>query len=204
MAAVHAGGVQAGETGVVKVSVLPGLPSYTGTTRNGVASQDWANGEGYVSFSVERALPELAAAAAAPPVTQPVPMNDPGNMSNYKTCLGQSFYISLVATTTEGVWGTDLYSDDSSVATAAVHAGVLQAGEAGVVKVTMRPGLPFYQGSTRHGVTSGYWQNNNGAYVSFKVERAPKGLGSWLRPNARLSRAYFVPLVRRMSPRCRF
>ena len=67
------------------------LSSAHGTTRNGVASQDWANGEGYVSFSVERAPPELAAAVAVPPVTQPVPMNDPGNMSNYKTCLGQSF-----------------------------------------------------------------------------------------------------------------
>jgi hypothetical protein len=58
-AAVHAGVVRATEYGVVKVTILPALSSYTGSTRNTITSQSLAgpftNGE--VSFTVEPAYP---------------------------------------------------------------------------------------------------------------------------------------------------
>jgi hypothetical protein len=66
------------------------------------------------------------------------------------------------------VWGTDIYSADSTLAMAAVHAGVLRAGETGTVKVTILGPQPAFMGSTRHGVTSmpyGAWPG------SFKVSR---------------------------------
>ncbi len=40
------------KTGIVKVTVLPGLNNYMATTRNGVTSQPWGNWG--VSFKVER------------------------------------------------------------------------------------------------------------------------------------------------------
>ena len=52
------------------------------------------------------------------------------------------------------MWGTDVYTSDSTLATAAVHAGVLQPGQTGVVKVTILPGQAAYQGSTRNSVRS--------------------------------------------------
>lgn len=65
---------------------------------------------------------------------------------------------------TEGgnpVWGTDIYTDDSALCHAAVHAGVIpQSG--GVVHVRRVAGRDSYQGSTRHGFVS----QSYGAYES--------------------------------------
>jgi hypothetical protein len=52
------------------------------------------------------------------------------------------------------VRGTDIYTDDSSLAASAVHAGVLQADETGTILVTVLPGQHAYVGSSRHGVFS--------------------------------------------------
>jgi hypothetical protein len=96
---------------------------------------------------------------------------DPGSMSNYAQALGQTFYFRVVGSTSGNIWGTDVYTHDSTLAAAAVHAGVLRAGETGVVKVTMMPALANYHGSVNNGVTSGSW-TNDGSYVSYKVEKA--------------------------------
>lgn len=58
------------------------------------------------------------------------------------------------------VWGTDLYTDDSSVCTAAVHAGLITSAKGGTVTIEIRPGAAAYTGSTRHGAISedyGQW-----------------------------------------------
>jgi beta-lactamase regulating signal transducer with metallopeptidase domain len=70
------------------------------------------------------------------------------------------------------VWGTDIYSDDSSVGAAAVHAGLLRPGEKGFVRVVLMPGQASYSGSERHGIKSenfGQWPG------SFKLEKVEKG-----------------------------
>jgi hypothetical protein len=54
----------------------------------------------------------------------------------------------------EQLWGTDTYTADSTLALAAVHAGVLKPGQTGVVRVKIVPTLQAFEGSTRHGVTS--------------------------------------------------
>src|SRR5262249_8492740 len=63
------------------------------------------------------------------------------------------------------VYGTDVYTSDSNLATAAVHAGRLAPGQTGEVRVRIVPVLPSYQGSTRNGVTTKAWANSwTGAY----------------------------------------
>jgi hypothetical protein len=60
------------------------------------------------------------------------------------------------------IWGTDTYSDDSSICTAAVHAGLIDLEQGGEVTIKMRPGLTDYASSRRHDVTSGElgpWDN---------------------------------------------
>jgi len=65
-----------------------------------------------------------------------------------------------------GVWGTDIYTYDSSVCTAAVHAGVLDAATGGTFNLTMIAGQPAYLASERNGITSQEW----GAWdLSFSV-----------------------------------
>lgn len=60
------------------------------------------------------------------------------------------------------VWGTDLYADESSICSAAVHAGLLTIEEGGEVTYEIRGGASIYRGSVRQGVTTGDlgpWEN---------------------------------------------
>jgi len=41
-------------------------------------------------------------------------------------------------------WGTGIYSDDSDLGVAAVHAGILKVGETKTVKITILPGGCFF------------------------------------------------------------
>lgn len=61
------------------------------------------------------------------------------------------------------VWGTDDYTDDSSVCSAAVHAGVINPIEGGRIIVEIAPGQPSYDGTEANGVTSqdyGSWDGS--------------------------------------------
>jgi hypothetical protein len=101
------------------------------------------------------------------PVPAPV-QPDPGSLMNFRDRRGRPVYFRVTGSTQGSVWGTDVYTDDSTLAVAAVHAGVLQNGQTGIVKVTVLPGRDTYPGSTRNGVTTSDW----GAYSgSYRVER---------------------------------
>lgn len=66
----------------------------------------------------------------------------------------------------EGAWGTDIYTDDSSICTAAVHAGLISTTAGGIVTIEMRPDAGYYGGTTRNGVTTGDWREPwTGGYV---------------------------------------
>jgi hypothetical protein len=67
-----------------------------------------------------------------------------------------------------GLWGTDVYTLDSNLALAAVHAGALKPGQAGTVKVKILGPQPAFQGSVRNGITSSPYGPYNGG---FKVIR---------------------------------
>jgi hypothetical protein len=89
----------------------------------------------------------------------------PNNLEAYRSRIGESFLFSVTGNTAGPLWGTDVYTTDSSPAKAAVHAGVLRPGDAGVVRITIVERLPNYRGSTRNGVTSSPWHDPwHGAY----------------------------------------
>jgi beta-lactamase regulating signal transducer with metallopeptidase domain len=90
---------------------------------------------------------------------------DPGNLTTYRDKVGQSFYFDVTGATEGNVWGNVIYTDDSTLAAAAVHAGVLTAGQRGVVKVTILPGRGSYAGSDSNGVTSSSYQGWPGSYM---------------------------------------
>ncbi len=152
VAAVHAGVLKPGERGRVRVRVVDGLVTYEGTTRNGVTSRSW--GSYASSFRVERA--------------ENVPA--PIRLTGYEDRIGQTFVFDLVGSNLGSVYGTDVYTSDSYLGAAAVHAGVLAVGERGSVKVTMLPGQQSYMGSSRNGINSTNW--SSGWPASYRVERA--------------------------------
>ena len=99
--------------------------------------------------------------ATAPKDVRP----NPGNLAEYRDKTYQSFYFQVTGTSSGTVWGSgSIYTDDSQLATAAVHAGVLKDGEAGVVRVTVLPGYDHYDGATSNGVTSQSYAQWQGSY----------------------------------------
>ena len=154
--AVHAGVLAAGQTGVVKVTILAGQSSYHGTTRNSVTSYDYP--DWYGSYKVEGVLKVDRSSISEPAFP------DPGNLVDYRGMLHQTFLFQVTGSTTGNVWGTDVYTDDSALAKACVHAGILADGETGIVAVTILPGLPGYASSTRNGVSTSSYGNWYGSY----------------------------------------
>src|SRR5437660_8058831 len=100
----------------------------------------------------------------APPVGYTRVEFDPGDLRDLRKNVGQSYYFDVRGATTGSVWGTDVYTYDSNLATAAVHAGVLRDGQRGVVLVTVLKGEDKYQGSTRNGVTTREYGAWDGSY----------------------------------------
>lgn len=98
----------------------------------------------------------LAARSAIQKVTLAfiTPLPDPGvpNFEVYE--IGRVLYYETVGTVVGNVRGTDVYTVDSLLAAAAVHAGVLGPGEKGIVKVTVMPAQFEFLGSDRNGVSS--------------------------------------------------
>jgi hypothetical protein len=88
----------------------------------------------------------------------------PTNLVGYRGKTGSVYQFTVTGANRGAVWGTDVYTDDSSVATAAVHAGVLAAGETKTVTVTLLPGQSSYAASARNGVSSASWGSWSGSY----------------------------------------
>lgn len=97
-------------------------------------------------------------------------LKDPGDLTNYRERVGEVLYFRVVGATGGKVFGDDVYTDDSHLATAAVHAGVLRFGDAGLVKVTILPGKSHYGSSEKNGVSTREWSKYEG---SFRVEAVP-------------------------------
>jgi hypothetical protein len=103
----------------------------------------------------------------------------------------------------EGTWGTDIYTDDSSICTAAVHAGLISVTGGGVVMIEMRPDAGYYGGTTRNGVTTGDWREPwTGSYVFVHDPSSPPPAiaasghmkaDSWMRQAGRVLSFYCAP-----------
>jgi LCCL domain-containing protein len=63
------------------------------------------------------------------------------------------------------LWGTDVYTDDSSVCTAAVHAGAITIDEGGEVRIEIRPGEDSYEGTEQNGIESSPYGAWGGSFV---------------------------------------
>jgi hypothetical protein len=90
---------------------------------------------------------------------------DPGRLTT-PTTGSHVFFFRVTGASSGSIYGTEFYTSDSHVATAAVHAGILKLGQTGIVKVTTFPTHPQYQGSTQNGITSSSWS----AYPGFRIQ----------------------------------
>jgi hypothetical protein len=148
-AAVHAGIIGLGG-GAIRVVPRDGIPAFSGSTRNGVSTLDYGPWER--AFTLERGVSKASYD----------PNQCPADFAPLRGREGVVVCNCSAAQTLQGaVWGTDVYTDDSSVCLAAVHAGAIGRG-GGRVRVLATRGRQAYAGSTRNGVTSqayGRWPN---------------------------------------------
>jgi serine/threonine protein kinase len=162
-AVVHAGLLRDGERGYVKVTILPGQERYEASTRHGITSHPYDAWSGSYRVEALSLGTQLAGSAepgtAIPRTVDPSALPDPGYLIGYRGETGRSYLFEVVGATDLGsIYGTDVYTDDSHLAVAAVHAGILRPGERGTVRVTILEGKPSYRGSKRNGVTSRNWE----------------------------------------------
>lgn len=68
--------------------------------------------------------------------------------------VGAVYYFRVTGEANGPLWGTDIYTGDSALGVAAVHAGLVQPGATAILRVTVERPLKAYQGSTRNGVAS--------------------------------------------------
>ena len=93
----------------------------------------------------------------------------PANMLNLCDPVGATYYFRVTGDAAGSLWGTDVYTGDSAIAAAAVHAGIVKAGESAVVKITVEKPPAQYQGSVRNGVTSHDYGHYGTAYRLLSV-----------------------------------
>lgn len=152
-AAVHAGLISADKGGTVTIEIRPGQEAYPGSVRHGVTSNTWGAYQGSFIFIN---------------TTRDVIQADWTTMATSyrgKICQQFTFQFPAGGTVSSRLWGTDIYTDDSSIGTAAMHAGLITAEKGGTVTIEIRAGQSAYAGSTRNGVTSSAWGAYEGSFV---------------------------------------
>ena len=93
---------------------------------------------------------------------------DPGHLYAYQTQVGKVFAFRVTGAAAGSLWGTDIYTLDSTLALAAVHAGLLKPGKTGIVKVRVLGPQVGFLGSIRNGVNSSNYANYPGGYQFLK------------------------------------
>src|SRR6185295_6059440 len=80
--------------------------------------------------------------------------------------IGATFQVSCPAgcEATGGLWGSDVYTADSGICRASIHARLISPA-GGVISVRLEPGRLAYRGSTRNGVQSGAYGQYPKSYV---------------------------------------
>jgi hypothetical protein len=96
----------------------------------------------------------LTVASVAAAAATGRPLTAPPNLSGMQAEPGQTLVFRVTGANEGPVWGTDTYTDDSSIAAAAVHAGLLRPGETGTIMVTVQTGFQSYPASSRNGISS--------------------------------------------------
>jgi hypothetical protein len=78
----------------------------------------------------------------------------PTSMRGLCETVGATYYFRVTGVTEGQLWGTDIYSGDSTIGAAAVHAGLLKPGATDILRVTVVTPPEKFPGTVRNGVTS--------------------------------------------------
>lgn len=119
---------------------------------NATTSPTW-----FAAFPVPTTPPTPAPTApTVPPTSAPSPTPAPFSMPTIEgvKAASSTYLLSVTGCTGGGIWGTDIYTDDSTKCLAAVHMGLVTVGQTKTLRFYVLPGMSSYTGTTRNGVTT--------------------------------------------------
>jgi LCCL domain len=153
-AGVHSGLITLQQGGNVTIELRPGRTVYGCSERNGVTTSPFGSYQHSFVFKT----PNTEAVVRQAEDQTSVLWNTSASMISFEA--GKTYKFNCPPNGKESaVWGTDIYTLDSSICNAAVHAGKLASDTGGSVTIELRPGESSYKGSTRNGIkTSDYGQ----------------------------------------------
>ena len=158
-AAQHAGKLDAADGGTVTIEMRPGLAAYTGSTRNGVTTANYGSwSSSFVVVGVSPGGGVSGVKMGGGGWTDDVDAHRGSNGSRYR-------YVCPAGGTADRVWGTNVYTDDTSVCTAAVQVGLISLASGGNVTIEVRPGQQSYVSFTHNGIKSLVWGSWQGSFV---------------------------------------
>lgn len=156
-AAVQLGLITVATGGSVEVQIAPGLDAYTGGVANGVDSSSYGNWGGSFTFP---AVPGGSVSFEAPPESWGT------SATGFRGQNGKRFALQCAKNGEVGsVWGTGTYTDDSSICTAAVQAGIITVAAGGQVVYEIAPGADAYAGTIENGVTTNDYGGFDGSFT---------------------------------------
>ena len=91
-------------------------------------------------------------------------IKNPGTMTSYSNQTDKVYGVIVTASNSGSLWGTEIYTADSTVAKAVIHMGLAKAGETVLVKVQILPGQSSYSGTTNNGITSSSYGSYSSSY----------------------------------------
>ncbi|MFO0559708.1 MAG: LCCL domain-containing protein [Polyangiales bacterium] len=159
-AAVHAGLISFAQGGAVRAWLGPAQIAFRGTERNGVTSNNYGRFDG--SFAFDRGAFERV--PRAPEGARAIGWNESLSSRRAERVRNERVWCPPHGGA-GSVWGTDVYTDDSSVCTAAVHVGLITLEEGGVFFVSNGPGRASYRGSERNGVSTNGFERFEGSFT---------------------------------------
>ncbi|NCC14329.1 MAG: hypothetical protein EOM32_13270, partial [Spirochaetia bacterium] len=167
-AAVHMGLITFAQGGKVTIEIRAGYVSYEGSLLNGVSS------DAYGAWDASFVFIDAKGNVVSPQKPSSTAIEIPGaqwgtNATQWEFKPGMRYSVTLPPGGSAGtVWGTDIYTNDSCIGTAAVHAGLITFNAGGKVTLELVEGKPSYEGSTRNGVTSSSYGDWGGSYKFVK------------------------------------
>jgi hypothetical protein len=120
-------------------------------------------GGGHTSTSTDNSTPAPSAPSSAGAGT---PTTWEANATSLNGKDGET--LTLVCSpggTAHAVWGSDVYTADSSICTAAVHSGLITYQQGGTVTIEVRQGRTIYGCSERNGVTTSSYGSYGQSFV---------------------------------------
>ena len=85
-------------------------------------------------------------------------------MTSYGSQTYRNYTFQVTGSTSGSVWGSLIYTHDSRIGRAAIHAGRVSVGQTAVLTIMMLPGQSSYASTTQNGITTSSYGSWSASY----------------------------------------